>query len=277
MKEQNFAKISIKSTIISYKYEKFFEIMQIDGIDPQNMMNSLSLAENRHMVFKAGQGAGASGSFFFFSHDGKFLIKTLAGSERKLLLGMLDDYVEHIIKSDNKSLLTRIYGVFKIKNNYFSDLDIMVMQNTVQLLNNKSKKLTFDLKGSTHARKVMVPKDKAHSMVLKDLNFLEMNTKNRIVNLSLDQMVEIESLVKKDSAFLRDHGFMDYSLLFVAEPIPKRVLIKRRNIRVSDSFAYHIGIIDFLQNWSFSKRTEAFWKNRFERSKDISAIEPRKY
>ena len=53
--------------------------MQLDSIEPEKMMESLSLAENRHMVFKAGQGAGASGSFFFFSHDGKFLIKTLSG------------------------------------------------------------------------------------------------------------------------------------------------------------------------------------------------------
>ena len=45
------------------------------------------------MVFKAGQGAGASGSFFFFSYDSKFLIKTLAGFEKKILIKMLDDYI----------------------------------------------------------------------------------------------------------------------------------------------------------------------------------------
>ena len=141
-------------------------------------MESLSLAENRHMVFKAGQGAGASGSFFFFSYDGKFLIKTLAGEERKLFLEMLDDYVEHLINTDNQSLLTRIYGVFTLKNNYYSDLDIIIMQNTVQLFNKTSPKLTFDLKGSTSNRKVNVPKGKINSLVLKDQNYLEMNAKS---------------------------------------------------------------------------------------------------
>ena len=97
------------------------------------MKDSLSLVENRHMVFKAGQGAGASGSFFFFSYDSKFLIKTLAGFEKKILIKMLDDYINHIKNTDNRSLLARIYGVFTIKNSYFADLDVIVMQNTVRL------------------------------------------------------------------------------------------------------------------------------------------------
>jgi hypothetical protein len=44
------------------------------------------------MVFKAGQGAGASGSFFFFSHDRRFLIKTMTSGELKLFLKLLPDY-----------------------------------------------------------------------------------------------------------------------------------------------------------------------------------------
>jgi hypothetical protein len=55
--------------------------MKLDGISPDDMMESLSLNQNRHKVFDAGQGAGASGSFFFFSADNKFLIKTIPGSD----------------------------------------------------------------------------------------------------------------------------------------------------------------------------------------------------
>ena len=47
---------------------------------------SLSPKYNRDMVFKAGEGAGRSGSFFFFSHDSKYIIKTLTSEELKLLL-----------------------------------------------------------------------------------------------------------------------------------------------------------------------------------------------
>ena len=102
----------------------------MDGISPLDVMTSLSVEMNRHMVFKAGQGAGLSGSFFFFSHDNKFLIKTVNEIEIKILLGMLDDMIEHFDKTENKSLLARIYGVFTIKTDFFDNLNIIIMQNT---------------------------------------------------------------------------------------------------------------------------------------------------
>ena len=104
--------------------------MKYDNISPQEMMRSLSLEENRKMVFKAGEGAGKSGSFFFFSHDNRFLIKTLRVKEKNIFLGMLDDYLCHLECTDHKSLLARIYGVFTVTSNYFDSLDIMIMQNT---------------------------------------------------------------------------------------------------------------------------------------------------
>jgi len=42
-----------------------------------NFHESLSPKFNRDRVFAAGEGAGRSGSFFFFSHDRKFIIKTM--------------------------------------------------------------------------------------------------------------------------------------------------------------------------------------------------------
>jgi len=51
--------------------------MAFDSISSQDIMNSLDLVKNRNQVFQAGEGSGASGSFFFFSYDKRFLIKTL--------------------------------------------------------------------------------------------------------------------------------------------------------------------------------------------------------
>jgi hypothetical protein len=41
------------------------------------------------MIFKAGEGAGKSGSFFFFSHDHRFIIKTMSSGELKLISKIL--------------------------------------------------------------------------------------------------------------------------------------------------------------------------------------------
>jgi hypothetical protein len=54
-----------------------------------NFHESLSPKYNREMVFKAGEGAGRSGSFFFFSHDRKFIIKTMTKHELDLFLEKL--------------------------------------------------------------------------------------------------------------------------------------------------------------------------------------------
>lgn len=77
-------------------------------------MQSLDVNKNRKMIFKAGESSGKSGSFFFFSHDNKFIIKTLKGNEKQLLLNILDDYIAYFKKNDNKSLIARIFGIFQI-------------------------------------------------------------------------------------------------------------------------------------------------------------------
>ena len=114
------------------------------------LINSLDVLQNKEKVFQAGEGAGASGSFFFFSYDGRFILKTILRDERELLLSMLDDYIDHIRDSDNQSLLARIYGIFSVKTDYFSSIDVLIMQNTARFFDpNKNYKYKFDLKGSS--------------------------------------------------------------------------------------------------------------------------------
>ena len=67
--------------------------MKQDGIAPKDIMDSLDNDCNRKRIFQAGEGAGQSGSFFFFSQDNKFIIKTMRGSERQVLIDILDDYI----------------------------------------------------------------------------------------------------------------------------------------------------------------------------------------
>ena len=69
--------------------------MEMDGISPSDIIKSLNIEQNIKNVFQAGEGAGQSGSFFFFSKDNKFLIKTLRGSEKRVLLNMVDDMITY--------------------------------------------------------------------------------------------------------------------------------------------------------------------------------------
>ena len=99
------------------------------------------------------------------------------------MLGMLDDYIDHIRKTHNRSLLARIYGIFTIKTKFFEPLDIIIMQNTCNPNNKKNDKLTFDLKGSTVGRATKFPEQSQRFWLtqlnqkrcLKDLNYMEIN------------------------------------------------------------------------------------------------------
>lgn len=86
------------------------------------------------MVFKAGLGAGKSGSFFFFSHDCQFIIKTVKDDEMRVLMKMLPDYLEHL-KNNKSSLLAKIVGIFTIKTEALDRTTVLLMENTLKLTN----------------------------------------------------------------------------------------------------------------------------------------------
>ena len=84
---------------------------------------------NMENITKIKESAGKSGSFFFFSHDNKFLIKTVTSSELKTILAeFMKNYYEHL--SENKdSILARIYGVYTINISGVSKISVLLMQN----------------------------------------------------------------------------------------------------------------------------------------------------
>ena len=77
----------------------------------------------------------------------------MRGTEKAVLLNILDDLIKHFELTGNKSLLARIYGMFTIKTNVFHSVDVIIMENTTRMLNAKNPKMTFDLKGSSNNRK----------------------------------------------------------------------------------------------------------------------------
>ena len=92
-----------------YCGQKFNKIFEMNDISVERLMQSLDVNKNRKKIFKAGESAGKSGSFFFFSYDNKFISKTLKENEKQLLINILDYYIGHIKKNDNKSLMARIF------------------------------------------------------------------------------------------------------------------------------------------------------------------------
>lgn len=125
------------------------------------------------MVFKAGEGAGASGSFFFFTYDRRFIIKTMSKSELDLFLEILPDYEIHL-KENSNSLLARIYGVYTIHMHKIATVHLILMANTLNFKNAKAVEKVFDMKGSRVSREVKIDSKTKNTSVLKDINFLKL-------------------------------------------------------------------------------------------------------
>lgn len=101
--------------VIEFAPDVFAHLRSLDGFDNENLKESLSpvIEGNVTNMFKAGEGMGRSGSFFFFSHDSKFLIKTMTTDDFKAFIKLLPLYFDHVDYFKD-SLLARIYGVYQV-------------------------------------------------------------------------------------------------------------------------------------------------------------------
>lgn len=98
---------------------------------------------NKETIKKAKQSTGKSGSFFFFSYDKKFILKTISIRELESLLKLLPSYYDYICFQNSFSLLSRIYGAFSINIGGMSTIHLFLMENTLSEL--KDVIILFDI------------------------------------------------------------------------------------------------------------------------------------
>ncbi|CAN0420139.1 unnamed protein product, partial [Laminaria digitata] len=101
-----------------------------------------------------------SGSFFFYSHDQKYIIKAMKSSEAKFFRKILPKYCKHHF-SHPDSMLIQFCGMYMVKNGH-KKIPFIVMRcvegNTSKEIHSK-----YDLKGSSLGRSA-----KEGEKVLKD-------------------------------------------------------------------------------------------------------------
>lgn len=76
---------------------------------------------------------GSSSSFFFFTEDRKFIIKTMTLAEKKTIMKALPDMAEFMVRTGGKSLISRIYGVYKVDYPGISPVYLMLQKNNIQV------------------------------------------------------------------------------------------------------------------------------------------------
>lgn len=200
-----------------YCPEVFRDLRSLFGVDPADYLISIT---GKYILSELGS-PGKSGSFFYYSRDFRFIIKTIHHSEHKQLRRILKDYYHHV-KSNPNTLISQFYGLHRLKvRGSIKKVHFIVMNNLFPPHRDIHTK--YDLKGSTWGRYTKIPPDKeglldSSHTTLKDLNWLEQ--KEKIMFGPKKRRIFLEQL-RADVQFLKNINAMDYSLLLGIHDVQK--------------------------------------------------------
>ena len=188
----------------------------INAID--DILKSLDIKKNIKIINEAKVSGGRGNNSLFRSWDKKLIIKTIDKNEKNILINkMLEEY--HSRMRDTKSILSHIYGVFKIEIGDKGKTTVMLQRNMNDLFLD-SNILTFDLKGSTVDRQSIKEEEinlnkktlfnKYKNIILKDVDLKITDIK---ILLNPYDGKNILLSICNDSIFLQKYDVTDYSLL----------------------------------------------------------------
>eukprot|EP00668_Euglena_longa_P003347 GGOE01003920.1.p1 GENE.GGOE01003920.1~~GGOE01003920.1.p1 ORF type:complete len:821 (-),score=152.37 GGOE01003920.1:294-2756(-) len=277
----------------------FWDIRDQYGMNEDEYQKSLGLHELITGLVFGGlnsprrlSSSGKSASFFFMTHDGQIIMKTLPRKEAQTLCQMLVKYREYIL-SQGDTLLTVYLGLYEIcigeqKTLFVTMLNVFPPNTHV--------KVQYDLKGSTAGRSVP-EHSRIHNVALKDLDFHQQKT---FLVMDSEWQQSLYEQIVRDAEYLQSEGLNDYSLLLgIASgcrgPLSSQSSTDIINVasgaastgcKASRKFyhgipdadnteTYYVGIIDILTAFEGVKVVEHAMKSVYQ--KNFSCIPPNNY
>ena len=140
-----------------------------------------------------------SGQFFFYSADGKYMIKTQTKEECTFLRRILPHYYRHVIQNP-ATMLTRFYGMHRVKMHHIRRKMRFVVMGSV-FATREDVKCMFDVKGSTVGRFA-----KPGERVLKDCDLHRMGPDGAPLKLRLGHGRREHFLMQASPLSLRARG-----------------------------------------------------------------------
>ena len=282
---------NIQFKILSFSPFVFHHIRLIDNISIDDVLSSLDPINNMKQINSMKVSGGRGNNCIINTWDKKIIVKTVDTTERKILIeNMIIDY--HCLMKESRSLLSRIYGIFKIELKDKGTINVMIQRNMNDLPLN-TKLLTFDIKGSTVDRQSIRKKDeninkqelakKYKTKVLKDKDLGILDMKFVLKNNDCQQLI---SCIDNDTTFLQNYEVTDYSLLVFVHKYRKEDVINNKITRIIPSkdnkYIYNFSIVDFLGTFNLEKKGEKIAKEivgYFKKLEDtnFSVLDPNRY
>jgi 1-phosphatidylinositol-4-phosphate 5-kinase len=130
----------------TYAPKVFKKIRERFGINNINFITSVC-GNFEYLSFMTNS---KSGQFFFYSHDQRYMLKTMSPKECELLMKILPAYYEHVMANPN-TLLCRFYGMHRVKPAWRKEFHFLIMESIFSD-KHREPQLKFDLKGSRIGR-----------------------------------------------------------------------------------------------------------------------------
>ncbi|EGG22863.1 ankyrin repeat-containing protein [Cavenderia fasciculata] len=292
-----------------FPFKRIREILEIDSkyfmfsLGPEKIFGNLLLGNLSNLCEVVS--SGRSGSSFFRSNEGRYLIKTIPQNEETVLKTILPSYLQHLTKYPN-SLLAKTLGYYSMFG--AKDYRFLVMNNLFYTPLPIHEK--YDLKGSTVGRHVeqSAAEDDGNlnaEMALKDLDF------KRKITIGPGFKAPLMEQIEHDTKLLESHNICDYSLLVGVHRVDEYspIALASDDHLSKDIFTvldegffkksggtapifnqhyggilssdkkevYFIAIIDIFTTYDFRKKYENMFKSLVHDSNKISAIDPARY
>ena len=255
---------------------KIFDIQDLsylESLGVENIMESMMKCEFSSLIGLIS--SGKSGSFFYFSDDGKYVLKTMMSDEFSFFRKILPEYYTYVYENPG-TLIPKFFGFHNIKHVTKTrkvKQNFIIMENL--FCSGLEVHMRFDLKGSTVGRSTDPGED--FSVARKDLDFNRAGLK---IKLNLKDKERILKQISCDCQFFEKLGIIDYSLLVGIHHLKgNRIDVKgERHAYLSRDrqCIYFIGIIDALTQYNAKKKLENAFKLPIYGG-DISCIPPKPY
>ena len=213
----------------------------IASISPQDFVTEIMISSQT--IFEELCSTGKSGSLFYYTRDGKFIVKTIGKDEYKFLKKILPEYFKHI-KSNPNTLITKFFGCYQLVKKVKKRKDkfyFIIMMNI--FCTSRDIQLRYDLKGSKIGRRVLKQTKEDQKILemdnyaLKDLDLDRIKQKAKIGNKKEPLMEQL----RRDAEFLCRISAIDYSLLLGIHKIPnkqdfekKETILSAKTFRLED-------------------------------------------
>ncbi|ORM40840.1 26S proteasome non-ATPase regulatory subunit 14 -like protein [Babesia sp. Xinjiang] len=255
----------------------------IHSVGPEHLVGNMVLGNLSTLSELLSE--GKSGALFYFTANGKLVLKTVTKKCAEFVQQWLPQYYEHLKKYPN-SLITRFVGLYSMSQcrkrgatTYF-----IVMNNV--FFSSAAIHRRYDLKGSWIGRSLPTPERNDHTVALKDVDMVDFG---EYIELGDERSEALFEVLQRDVQFLADSMLMDYSLLlgihykaFSGDRVDWNV--ETDNSQLSRIMGEHrdklyfVGLVDVLTQWDFRKKAESVWRRlQTFNNPGVSCVAPQQY